>query len=615
MAEPARPSVRDALVKLADHGIEAAEAYDRADLAPRLGELRAAAREPYVRVLVAGEFKQGKSSLVNALVGHDVCPVDDDVATSVATSVRFAADPVATALTAGADEADEPVRQAVDPADLAAWVTESAEPGAPRPQLVEVGVPADALRGGLELVDVPGAGGLGSLHGAATLAALGQASAVVFVSDAVQELTATEQAFLEAVAERCPTMALVKTKVDIHPAWRTILERDRANVGEAVAHVAGVSALLARKGVESADVDLQQESGVPDLAAWLRDDVVTGAGSRLAAVVADEVVDVCRQLRAPFDAERAALDDPGRRAEVEARLEAAKAESERLRAAASRWQQVLTDAFTDIGADAEHNLRLRVRDLLRRSEEAIDGFDPADAWEEYEPVLRREVATLVADHNAEIHERVAEAARRVTEVFAEDAAGIGELLGGPRAADGTELSSSVALATPGDASTSKRLGLGGQAFALARGSYGPSLMFGFLGGIAGITLAAPALLAVGLVAGGKGLRTEKERRLATRRTQAKASARKFVDEVVLHVGKSARDEIRRDQRVLRAHFVARAEELVRSATAAVAAAQRSTAEGEAAKARRADLDAEIERIEWLEDLAVRVRAAVQPQAA
>ena len=39
---------------------------------------------------VVGEFKQGKSSLVNALLGSTVCPVDDDFATSAITLVRYA---------------------------------------------------------------------------------------------------------------------------------------------------------------------------------------------------------------------------------------------------------------------------------------------------------------------------------------------------------------------------------------------------------------------------------------------------------------------------------------------------------------------------------------------
>ena len=45
------------------------------------------------RVLVVGEFKQGKSLLVNGLVGAPVCPTFDDVATAVPTVVRHAETP------------------------------------------------------------------------------------------------------------------------------------------------------------------------------------------------------------------------------------------------------------------------------------------------------------------------------------------------------------------------------------------------------------------------------------------------------------------------------------------------------------------------------------------
>jgi hypothetical protein len=45
---------------------------------------------------VVGEFKQGKSLLVNALVGAPVCPVHDDIATSVATVVSHAPSPALT---------------------------------------------------------------------------------------------------------------------------------------------------------------------------------------------------------------------------------------------------------------------------------------------------------------------------------------------------------------------------------------------------------------------------------------------------------------------------------------------------------------------------------------
>ena len=76
--------------------MKAATAYRRPDLAARAGQALQRLHHPLVRVLVVGEFKQGKSMLVNALVNAPVCPIDDDVATSVPTVVRYAEKPSVT---------------------------------------------------------------------------------------------------------------------------------------------------------------------------------------------------------------------------------------------------------------------------------------------------------------------------------------------------------------------------------------------------------------------------------------------------------------------------------------------------------------------------------------
>ena len=44
-------------------------------------------------VCVVGEFKKGKSALINALLGTPVCPVDDDFATMAVTVVSYADQP------------------------------------------------------------------------------------------------------------------------------------------------------------------------------------------------------------------------------------------------------------------------------------------------------------------------------------------------------------------------------------------------------------------------------------------------------------------------------------------------------------------------------------------
>ncbi|MCA1684188.1 MAG: dynamin family protein, partial [Actinobacteria bacterium] len=160
-----RPSV-----EFIDRAIQAAEAGERADLVARLQQNRRRLLDPRVRVLVVGEFKQGKSLLVNALVTAPVCPVDDDVATAVPTVVTHGEQPSAALVwlsnTNGhrAVDAAEPDYETVPVAleDLDKHLSEAADRGKQR-RLVraEVTLPRAVLARGLVLVDTPGVGGLG----------------------------------------------------------------------------------------------------------------------------------------------------------------------------------------------------------------------------------------------------------------------------------------------------------------------------------------------------------------------------------------------------------------------------------------------------------------------
>ena len=271
-------------------------------------------------MVVVGEFKRGKSTLVNALLQHAVCPVDADVVTAVPTTVRYADQPrvlsyVRTEDGGRTDEVEESL------ADLHALVTEEADPADPeRLRTVEVGLPHRMLRSGLCLVDTPGVGGLDSAHGFLTLGALGMAEATLFVTDAAQELTAPELEFLKTAVERCPLTALVVTKTDLYPQWRRIVELDRGHLARAGLDlpVLPVSSFLRLRAAK--DPSLNDESGFADLVTFLASDVVarTRAGSAQAA--AREVEFVASQLEQESQAERAVLAEPERRAEVVADL-------------------------------------------------------------------------------------------------------------------------------------------------------------------------------------------------------------------------------------------------------------------------------------------------------
>ena len=134
-----------ALDELAALGTEA----DREQI-ESLRERLAAAR---LRVLVAGEAKRGKSTLINALLGREVLPVGVTPLTSVATAVRFGDDPRVEVRFADGHEEKQPL--------AALWdlVTERGNPGNRR-RVADVTVYLDAplLAHGVELVDTPGTG-------------------------------------------------------------------------------------------------------------------------------------------------------------------------------------------------------------------------------------------------------------------------------------------------------------------------------------------------------------------------------------------------------------------------------------------------------------------------
>ena len=78
---------------LIDRAAALAAECERTDLQRRLAEVRRRVQRRTVRVLVVGEPKKGKSSLLNGLVGAPVCAVGDDVTTVVPTVVRGGPEP------------------------------------------------------------------------------------------------------------------------------------------------------------------------------------------------------------------------------------------------------------------------------------------------------------------------------------------------------------------------------------------------------------------------------------------------------------------------------------------------------------------------------------------
>lgn len=602
------------VIETLDMTVKGARAYDREDLADRLVAARRLLEAATVTVHVVGEFKQGKSSLVNALLTAPVCPVDDDIATAVPTEVRYAPELAASASFESAPGSGGPGwTETISPSEIAAYVSEAGNPGnARRLRSVTVGIARQLLSTGLVLIDTPGVGGLGSTANATAMSSLPQSHAVLFLTDASQELTAAELRFLRTVRELCPTLLLVLTKTDLYPQWARILQLNLEHLRrheievDSVAVSSEIRALAAR----DADQDLNNESGFPELVRRINE-VLAGSERIALDSVVTHVRSALDQMHVAATARRDALLDPENRAELLVSLTAAKESADALRERSSKWQLLLNDGFADITSDVDFDLRTRARTVLHEAEATIDEGDPATNWEEFERWLRQRLAGEALENYALFVQRAKEVASTVGEHFD---------LAESEIVTAREVSAPVELleAFTVDSAFVERKAKGAGMAAVQK-AFGGFLMFTILTNVAALGVPAPFGLIPALMLGRAGLRDERKRQLDKRRGEAKAVVRRFVDDFQMQVGKDSRDAIRHVQRELRTAWGERVTELQRAAAAGLAAAQETARGGESDADARKRIETDLASLAMLrarlDDLAAHLeRVRSEPDA-
>ena len=199
------PNDNDALAIALDELAALGTGRDREQLGPVRGRLD----EARLRVLVVGEAKRGKSTLINALLGSSVLPAGVTPLTAVTTTVRHGDDPRVEAKFRDGHEEKHPVDV------LANLVTERGNPSNRR-RIAGVTVYLDApvLASGVELVDTPGTGSVFEWDTEAAHAALESMDAAIFVLTADPPVSASERDLLARVAGLSVTTFTALNKAD-----------------------------------------------------------------------------------------------------------------------------------------------------------------------------------------------------------------------------------------------------------------------------------------------------------------------------------------------------------------------------------------------------------------
>ena len=255
---------------------------------------------------VLGQFKRGKSTLLNALVAEPILPVSVIPLTAVPTFIQFGAVPkirVHYGDTRGVEEfsgASASDRTAF----LVKYVTEE---GNPKNKLgvteVEVMLPAPILSRGVVLIDTPGIGSTYRHNTQATLNFLQQCDAALFLISADPPITDVELDFLRQVREKVPRLFFILNKVDYLNAdernqalsfFKKILA-EHLEVAEDIP----VFCISARRGLEAKIRQNREEwveSGVAELETHLVDFLVKEKFSALGKAISRRTADVVEAI-------------------------------------------------------------------------------------------------------------------------------------------------------------------------------------------------------------------------------------------------------------------------------------------------------------------------------
>lgn len=398
------------------------------ELGPRQRELldqsKARLEQGTCHVVVAGEYKRGKSTLLNALVERPgLFPVDVDVATCVVSTLAWGPRERAVVHLSAPDGGRGAVQRLEVGLDrMPEFVTEQGNPRNHKGvQLVEIQAPVPELETGLVLIDTPGVGSVNPEHTAATHSFLERADGLVFVCDAIEPLATYELDFLGRALEKCEVVITTVTKTDkvrdASPVVAGAREKISARTGRPADGlvIVPVSAFRKLKWLrDRTDDQLLADSGFSELGHALWDGLATTSGAVQLRRALDGLCDAVATAGSPLVNELAALESDESLERIRREVAETTARLGELSAGSAEWRTELRRRFDLDTRPARTALQGAFDTALRQYQEKVTaGADPgADE-------LVGEVASDMLKALAAAHDQLAATAVAIMREFAE----------------------------------------------------------------------------------------------------------------------------------------------------------------------------------------------------
>jgi GTP-binding protein EngB required for normal cell division len=168
------------------------------------------AKNPPIDVVILGQFKAGKSSFINSLIGKDILPVGVIPITTAITRLQYG-------------EAERAVVRHFDGlttevplADIAEFTSEAKNPGNQKNvNVVDIELPSLEEYAGLRLVDTPGLGSVFKYHKSTSENWLPEVGAALLAISSDRPLSEHDLELIRELTRHTPNIILLLTKADL----------------------------------------------------------------------------------------------------------------------------------------------------------------------------------------------------------------------------------------------------------------------------------------------------------------------------------------------------------------------------------------------------------------
>lgn len=273
-------------------------------------DLKEKVRSNAFNLVVVGQFKRGKTSLINALLGAEILPVAVVPLTSIVTIMTYGE-----ALRIKVYFNDGKIAE-IKPESLVEYVTEKGNPRNVKDvREVVLTYPSPYLKDGVRLIDTPGVGSIYQHNTDVAYQYLPKSDAALFLLSVDQPMSKAELDFLKDVKEYSNKIFFVLNKADYlrENDLKESIEFSRNGLKEAMGSevkLFPVSARLALEGTASKSDELMEKSMLPFFSKDLNRFLMEEKGNVLLLSVTNNLLRSISQAKLELELELKSLTTP-----------------------------------------------------------------------------------------------------------------------------------------------------------------------------------------------------------------------------------------------------------------------------------------------------------------